>query len=136
MDVYTSQGSHQGASRVRAYHYHFNFSKRLESHDKNREDINDMNEKPSPKSIIEEALEIIEGDREQTYGSPDVNLKRIAFFWQTNLANKTRLNDIEITAEDVCWMMVLMKLSRQLHKSKRDNMVDAIGYIALIDKIR
>ena len=90
----------------------------------------------TPKSIIEEAMQIIEGDREQTYGSPDVNLKRIAFFWQTYLANKTRLNDIEITAEDVCWMMVLMKLSRQLHQSKRDNMVDAIGYIALIDKIR
>jgi len=95
-----------------------------------------MNENPSPKSIIEEALDIIEGDREQTYGSPDVNLKRIAFFWQTYLVNKNRLNDIHISAEDVCWMMVLMKLSRQLHQSKRDNMVDAIGYIALIDKIR
>jgi hypothetical protein len=41
-----------------------------------------------------------------------------------------------MTAEDVCWFMVLLKMARQAHMNKRDNLVDAVGYIALIERIQ
>jgi len=36
----------------------------------------------------------------------------------------------------VCWMMVLLKASRQMNAPKRDNLVDAAGYIGLIERIQ
>lgn len=84
-------------------------------------------------SILEEAQGIIWGDREQTYGAPDVNLKRIAGMWGAYLYAKG--GSVDITPEDVCWMMVLLKASRQMNAPKRDNLVDAAGYIGLIERI-
>lgn len=84
-------------------------------------------------NILKEAQDIIWGDREQTYGTPDVNLKRIATLWNAYLFAKN--SDGLITPEDVCWMMVLLKASRQMNTPKRDNLVDAAGYIGLIERI-
>lgn len=85
-------------------------------------------------SILTEAQDIIWGDREQTYGKPDVNLKRIATLWNAYLYAKHG-GDRVITPEDVCWMMVLLKASRQMNAPKRDNLVDAAGYVGLIERI-
>lgn len=88
-------------------------------------------------TAIEEAAQIILGDREQTYGHPSVNLERIADSWSSYLMNKygTSAGGWVIGSEDVCWMMALLKMCRQMHKPKRDNVVDALGYIALIDRL-
>lgn len=87
-------------------------------------------------SILEEANEIIWGDREQTYGEPDVNLRRIAALWNAHLAARYSDGIIIIDAEDVCWMMVDLKKARQMNAPKRDNLVDAAGYIGLIERIK
>lgn len=93
-----------------------------------------------PKSILDEAQGIIWGDREKTYGEPDVNLKRIATLWNAFLVSRYKHGytgePYEITSEDVCWMMVLLKASRQMNAPKRDNLVDAAGYIGLIERIQ
>jgi len=72
-----------------------------------------------PKSILDEAQGIIWGDREKTYGEPDVNLKRIATLWNAFLVSRYKHGytgePYEITSEDVCWMMVLLKASRQMN---------------------
>lgn len=88
-----------------------------------------------PESVLLEAQKIIYGDREQTYGRPDLNLHRIAALWETYLQEKYIGNIDKITAEDVCWMMALMKCARQMNAPKRDNLVDACGYISLIERI-
>lgn len=88
-----------------------------------------------PESVLQEAQKIIYGDREKTYGRPDLNLTRIAALWDTYLQEKYLGNISTITSEDVCWMMTLMKCARQMNESKRDNLVDACGYIALIERI-
>ena len=85
-------------------------------------------------SIIDQARDIIEGDREQTYGEPGLNLRRIADQWSTYISQKYDAG-IWLNEEDVCWMMVLLKMSRQINAHKEDNLVDAIGYIALIEKV-
>lgn len=90
---------------------------------------------PSNDSVLQEAQKIIYGDREQTYGRPDLNLNRIAALWETYLHEKYLGNIAVITAEDVCWMMTLMKCARQMNAPKRDNLVDACGYISLIERM-
>lgn len=91
-------------------------------------------------SILNDANDIIWGDREKTYGTPDVNLKRIATLWNAFLVSRYKHGytgePYEITSEDVCWMMVLLKASRQMNAPKRDNLVDAAGYIGLIERIQ
>jgi len=87
-------------------------------------------------TILEEAQKIIYGDREQTYGDPAKNLKNVAMLWNQYLALKQVRNyNACITAEDVCWMMVLLKMARQANQYKDDNLIDAAGYVALIERI-
>jgi hypothetical protein len=92
-----------------------------------------------PHSILDEADAIIYGDREQTYGNPGINLQRIARFWTAHILGRMESlkpgEAFELTAEDVAWMMVNLKQSRQIHKAKRDNLVDAVGYVALIERL-
>ena len=87
-------------------------------------------------SILNDANDIIWGDREKTYGTPDVNLKRIATLWNAYMSAKAQSNSTIIEPEDVCWMMVLLKASRQMNTPKRDNLIDAAGYIGLIERIQ
>lgn len=87
----------------------------------------------STESILEEAQTIIWGDREQMYGAPDLNLRRIARMWESYMEG--RGFKVTFSPEDVCWMMVLLKAARQMNAPKRDNLVDACGYIGLIERI-
>lgn len=84
-------------------------------------------------NILKEAESIIYGDREQTYGKPGINLERIAGQWALYLQQKFGI-EVSLTAEDVCWMMVDLKKCRQMNADKRDNLVDAAGYLALIER--
>ena len=80
-------------------------------------------------NILDEANSIIYGDREKTYGNPAKNLNNIANFWSVYL-------DLEISAQDVAQMMVLLKLARLINTpNHRDSLVDAVGYLALVERI-
>lgn len=84
------------------------------------------------KELLDKAIEIIEGARQEHYGSPEDNFARIAEYWQTYL-RQTQLNprDIYIAAHDVATMMILMKVARlaadYLHD---DSWLDIAGYAA------
>lgn len=87
-------------------------------------------------NIFRKAEEIIHGDRERTYGDPGINLRRIASFWNAYLSNKTIDNDeFVIDEDDVAMMMVLLKIARQQHEYKEDNLIDAAGYLGLIERM-
>lgn len=85
-------------------------------------------------TVLDEASQIIYGDREQTYGDPAKNLRHIAAQWQLYLRQKYD-SDITLNAEDVCYMMTDLKKCRQMNQAKRDNLVDGIGYLALIERL-
>lgn len=90
-------------------------------------------------TILKEAEDIIYGDREQTYGSPDKNLRAIAEFWESYLMNRGLLNEASsgILIEDVAQMMILLKLARLINAPyHRDSLVDICGYCALVDRVR
>ena len=71
--------------------------------------------------ILEEALEITQGDRQEDYGDCKVELERVAALWSV-IFNTT------LTANQVALAMVALKITRQLNKNKRDNWVDIAGY--------
>ena len=79
-------------------------------------------------SILDDVHAVI-AERGGTYGHPYDNHGRTAELWSTYL-------DMKITAEDVCWMMMLVKVSRQIHSPHRDNRMDVVGYAANIDMIQ
>lgn len=86
------------------------------------------------KNLLKEAEETIYGPREDTYGPPNVNLTRIADQWSLYMKQKYDA-DVKLDAEDVCWMMTDLKKCRQMHSPKRDNLLDSVGYLALIDRL-
>lgn len=81
-----------------------------------------------PQSVLDEAKSIVAGARATEYGEGAENsLPRIAAYWSTYLGR-------ELSARDAANMMVLLKMARESHKPKRDNHVDAIGYLALAEQ--
>lgn len=85
-------------------------------------------------SILEEAQTLIRGDREQDYGHPKINLEKVAQQWSLYLHQKHG-SEVILSGEDVCWMMTDLKKIRQMNVPKRDNLVDAAGYVGLIERM-
>lgn len=74
--------------------------------------------------VLEEARDLIRGDRAESYGEARASFQRIADFWST-------YKGVQFTPKDVASMMILLKISRGVTSSKRDNWVDILGYGAL-----
>lgn len=86
------------------------------------------------KTIFDEANEAIHGEKHEAYGPAEVCLNSISILWAAHIRAKYSLQ-VELDAEDVAWMMAQVKQSRAMHTYKRDNQLDAIGYIGLADEI-
>jgi len=85
--------------------------------------------------VLEEAQNIIYGDREKTYGHPAKNLKTIANMWNAYMNNMDDAGTYKVTAKDVAAMMMLVKVARFANDpSHRDNLIDVCGYAALIER--
>jgi hypothetical protein len=73
-------------------------------------------------TVLEEAAEAVSGDRQRHYGHPLDNHSRTAALWSAYLR-------IDITAEQVCQLNILQKISRATcDSSHRDTWVDIAGY--------
>lgn len=81
----------------------------------------------NPETVLEESARIVDGDREETYGHPALNFERTAVLWSVILGHP-------VTVRQVALMMVGLKLAREVHQPKRDNLVDACGYLRCIEK--
>jgi hypothetical protein len=80
-------------------------------------------------NILEEANGLINGARQADYGHPIDDFTNTSSYWTTWLRSKGYLKDgVELKPEDVPPMMVLLKLSRESNRPKRDNKVDGVGY--------
>lgn len=87
------------------------------------------------KKAIDEAKEIIYGDREKTYGRPDINFSRIASLWNAYIGGKFMHSPVFFKERDIALMMVLFKIARDENKDNRETLVDGIGYLACADRI-
>jgi len=88
------------------------------------------------RTILHEALDITGtgGERNDSYDHPHPNFSKIAAVWTTLLSAKLR-EGAQITPEEVANLMIGMKLVRQAHKHKRDNLVDIAGYARCIERL-
>lgn len=73
---------------------------------------------------LDKAKEIVNGARQENYGSPEKNFANIALYWSVYLSR-------DIKPTDVALMMVLMKLARLENKpDHEDSWIDIAGYAA------
>jgi hypothetical protein len=84
---------------------------------------------PKEESILDEAKRIVHGDRGENYGHPFEDFSRTAQIWSAILGTK-------VTPEDVALCMVGLKISREVNRPKRDNIVDGAGYFETLQMVK
>lgn len=77
------------------------------------------------KTILDEAKSLVYGDRQDDYGSVRDDFHRVAGLLNVLLSGRLKA---PIADEDIPLIMICLKLSRQVNKHKRDNLVDIAGY--------
>ena len=80
----------------------------------------------SSNSILAEAEHLTTRDRNDSYGHPAHGYGRVS-------AAFNALTGHAITTEEAILFMVCVKLAREAYKPKRDNRVDAAGYLNCLD---
>ena len=83
----------------------------------------------NPESILEEAKRIVHGDRGENYGHPFEDFSRTAQIWSAIL-------EIDVSPEQVALCMVGLKISREVNRPKRDNIVDGAGYFETLEMVK
>jgi hypothetical protein len=78
-------------------------------------------------SILDTARKITDGDRRSDYGHPSDDFERTALMW-TGILRPKLITNQQVTAEDISLCMIAIKLARETHSHKRDNLVDIAGY--------
>lgn len=78
---------------------------------------------------LQEADNLVNGDRNTHYGTPTENFTNIAALWSVQLGHKL---NAPITAGEVSALMISLKLARSIASpNKRDHWVDMAGYAAI-----
>lgn len=89
---------------------------------------------PEPSLIEEQARMIVDGKRQEDYGTPQANHERTGLLWDAY--QDARGIGYPLTPTDVCFMNILQKISREMHSPTRDGLTDIIGYAINIAKLR
>lgn len=82
----------------------------------------------SNNSILTEAQGLVHGDRGQDYGHPLDDFSRTAAMWSVIVG-------VPLTPEQVGLCMCAVKISRQVNRPKRDNLVDLAGYAETVSMV-
>ena len=84
---------------------------------------------------LETAAEYVAGPRSHDYGHPLDNHSRTAILWRAYLHARFGV-DLDLNAEDVCWLMTDLKRSREMNRPTFDGPVDVAGYAANVAEVR
>tara|TARA_Y100000385_G_C12807039_1_gene514415 strand:- start:197 stop:670 length:474 start_codon:yes stop_codon:yes gene_type:complete len=80
------------------------------------------------KSILLEAENIVNGDRDEQYSDPN-----IAFTEYSEILKATF--GIDLTPSEICKVQMAIKLGRIKYKYKRDSIVDLCGYAEILNRL-
>jgi len=80
------------------------------------------------KSVLQEAEQLINGERKSQYGHVSASYKRIAQMWGAIIG-------CSVTPKQALMCMASLKMIREDYAHKRDNLVDAAGYIGLVEHL-
>lgn len=82
--------------------------------------------KPIDPTLAADAVQAVTGPRQRDYAHPRINFQRIADLWSP-------IFGIQVTPEQVAMAMIQVKISREMNRHTRDNVVDLIGYALTLD---
>lgn len=80
------------------------------------------------KSVLEEALEIVNGSRNVDYGDPVISFIKIGKI-------ATLISGEPMTPIMCCAALMAVKIERESYKHKRDNLVDLCGYTEIMNRL-
>lgn len=78
-------------------------------------------------SILDEAASLVAGDRNADYGDCVADYTDVAVLWSVILGH-------EVSARQAALCMCAVKLRREAHRHKRDNLVDLCGYAEIAQR--
>jgi len=81
-------------------------------------------------ALFNAASTIINGERQTSYGDPEDSFTWIAQRWTQLLKGRYGIT-FDLTAEDATFMMADFKMARECNQHKKDNLVDAAGYLGI-----
>ena len=82
-------------------------------------------------SLLREAERITANDRNKAYGMPEDNFANIAAYWNEYLTQRFADGTVELVAQDIAHLMILMKMARLGTNLKHfDSLLDIAGYAA------
>lgn len=90
-------------------------------------EVKDMDEENN-KSILDEAKAIVEGSRQSDYGDPVESFERIA-------KTASMITGGNLTPKECCAVLMAVKIVREGHRHKRDNLVDLCGYAHIMNEL-
>jgi hypothetical protein len=79
-------------------------------------------------NVAAEALKIVYGDRKEAYGNPLIQARRVCLIWEAILG-------IKVTPKQFELCMLGLKISREINKEQRDNLVDMCGYALVLEQV-
>lgn len=79
-------------------------------------------------NILQEAESLINGEREDHYGTPQENFQRIALGWSVLL-------DADVSPEQVALCMAWLKMARLVNGPHLDSYTDGAAYLALAGEL-
>jgi hypothetical protein len=80
-------------------------------------------------NCLEQANEVINGPRRDSYGPVEESFTKIAKVW-------TAILGYEVSPLQVSLCMIGLKVLREANKHSDDNLVDICGYTALAEKVK
>jgi hypothetical protein len=78
--------------------------------------------------ILAEASALVMGDRQEQYGTPQVNFARIVAGWSVILG-------VDVTPDQAALCMAWLKIARLAQGPHRDSYVDGAAYLALAGEL-
>lgn len=92
------------------------------------------NATPERVNILNEAASLITGQRQEDYGTPEVNFQRMADYANIHFAYNLA-NNIPISPRQAAEYMILLKMSRTINSPTRDSYVDIGGYAGIAGEL-
>ena len=83
------------------------------------------------RTLSDRALELVDGPRQDSYAPPEVNLGRIGAMWAAILSEPDA-----IPGWKVALMLSALKIARAAHRPDDDSLVDAVGYLEIVERLR
>jgi hypothetical protein len=84
------------------------------------------------RALLYRAADIVDGDRNETYGGPESSFRLIAQFWNNYILTTTGIPYSALQPHDVAAMLALLKIARiaSSNGTHEDSWVDLAGYAA------